>query len=48
MSETSDHKGISLREADERAAPWVIGYIGLVIVWLVAVLAWVYWWRGYA
>jgi hypothetical protein len=35
-------------EADERAAPFVFAYIFGVIGWLVAVLAWVFWFRGYA
>lgn len=36
------------READETAAPFVFAYIGLVVVGLVAFLAWVFWYRGYA
>lgn len=35
-------------EADERAAPLVIAYIFGVLGWLGAVLAWVFWFRGYA
>lgn len=36
------------KEADERAAPWVFVYTAGVIVWLFAVIAWVFWFRGYA
>jgi hypothetical protein len=36
------------READEVAAPYVFAYIGLVVLWLAAVLWWVFWQRGYA
>jgi hypothetical protein len=35
-------------EADEIAAPFVFVYILFVIGWLAAVLAWVFWFRGYA
>jgi hypothetical protein len=37
-----------VRERDEAAAPWVFLYIFGVIGWLAAVLAWVFWFRGYA
>jgi hypothetical protein len=37
-----------IREPDEVVAPYVIAYIGLVLLWLVAVLWWVFWQRGYA
>ena len=37
-----------VREPDERAAPWVFAYIALVLVWLFAVIWWVFWYRGYA
>ena len=37
-----------VRETDERAAPWVFAYIALVLVWLFAVIARVFWFRGYA
>jgi hypothetical protein len=37
-----------IREPDEIAAPFVIAYIGLVLLWLAAVLWWVFWQRGYA
>ena len=36
------------READERAAPFVFAYIFAVVAGIVAMLAWVYWFRGYA
>lgn len=36
------------REGDEVAAPYVFAYIGLVLLWLAAVLWWVFWQRGYA
>ncbi len=35
-------------EPDETAAPWVFVYIFAVLGWLVAVLVWVFWFRGYA
>jgi hypothetical protein len=35
-------------EADERAAPAVFLYILGVLAWLAAVIAWVFWFRGYA
>ena len=37
-----------VRESDDTVAPLVFLYIGLVVVWLAAVLAWVFWYRGYA
>ena len=36
------------KEADETAAPFVFLYTAGVVVWLAAVLAWVFWYRGYA
>ncbi len=45
---TSSTASSTPREADEAAAPYVFAYIGLVILWLVAVLWWVFWQRGYA
>jgi hypothetical protein len=38
----------AVTEPDELAAPFVFAYLGGVIVWLFAVLAWVYYFRGYA
>ncbi len=35
-------------EPDEAAAPLVFLYLSGVVVWLFAVLAWVYYFRGYA
>jgi hypothetical protein len=35
-------------EPDERAAPVVFLYIGGVVTWLAAVVAWVFYFRGYA
>ena len=35
-------------EADETAAPVVMLYTAAVVAWLVALLAWVFWFRGYA
>ncbi len=35
-------------EADSTAAPFVFLYIGGVVAWLAAFLAWVFWYRGYA
>ena len=43
----SQMKESVVREADERAAPWVFAYIAGVLVWLFAVIAWVFWFRGY-
>jgi hypothetical protein len=44
-----DHRTESIvREADEKAAPFVFLYIFAVIGWLAAVIAWVFWFRGYA
>jgi hypothetical protein len=37
-----------VREPDEVAAPFVFAYIFLVVFWLAAVIAWVYYFRGYA
>jgi hypothetical protein len=37
-----------VKEPDEIAAPLVFTYIFVVIGWLSAVLAWVFWFRGYA
>lgn len=38
----------AVREADEAAAPFVFAYLVVVVAWLAAVLAWVFWYRGYA
>jgi hypothetical protein len=35
-------------EPDEAVAPLVFLYIGVVLVWLFAVVAWVFYYRGYA
>ena len=35
-------------EADETAAPFVILYTFLVIAKLMAIILWVFWYRGYA
>jgi hypothetical protein len=35
-------------EADETAAPAVMLSTAAVVAWLVAFLAWVFWFRGYA
>ena len=35
-------------ESDEAAAPLAFVYLAGVVVWLFAVLAWVYYFRGYA
>ena len=37
-----------IREPDEQAAPFVFAYIFGVIAALMAALAWVFWFRGYA
>jgi hypothetical protein len=37
-----------VKEPDEVLAPLVFVYIAGVLVWLFAVLAWVFWFRGYA
>lgn len=44
--EKSEYSGF-IKERDEIAAPFVIAYIWLVIAWLVGVLAWIFWYRGY-
>jgi hypothetical protein len=36
------------READEVAAPFVFAYIYLVLGCIAALIAWVFWFRGYA
>ena len=35
-------------EADQTMAPWVFVYIFAVIAAIAAMLAWVFWYRGYA
>jgi hypothetical protein len=35
-------------EPDEAVAPLVLAYLGGVITWLFAVIAWVFYFRGYA
>jgi hypothetical protein len=35
-------------EPDEIAAPLVFAYIFVVIGWIIAAVAWVFWYRGYA
>jgi hypothetical protein len=40
--------GSVVTEPDERAAPFVFAYLIGVVVCLFAVLAWVFWFRGYA
>lgn len=37
-----------VKEADERLAPLALVYTAGVVVLLVAFLAWVFWFRGYA
>ena len=37
-----------VKEPDEIAAPFVFAYIFVMVVWLLAVIAWVFWFRGYA
>jgi len=37
-----------VKEPDEALAPLVFLYIGGVLLWLGAVLAWAFWFRGYA
>ena len=36
------------KEADESAAPFVFLYIFAVVATLATILAWVFWFRGYA
>lgn len=38
----------AVREADDAVAPLLFVYIVGVVGWLLAVLAWVFWFRGYA
>jgi hypothetical protein len=35
-------------EPDERTAPLVIVYLWITVGWLLAVIAWVFYFRGYA
>ncbi|MBN9122876.1 MAG: hypothetical protein J0I06_27685 [Planctomycetes bacterium] len=35
-------------EPDEKVAPLVFVYLSGVVTWLFAVIAWVFWFRGYA
>jgi hypothetical protein len=44
---TQPHQSV-VREPDEVAAPFVFAYIVAVVGWLAAVIAWVFWFRGYA
>jgi len=37
-----------IREADDRAAPFVSAYIFVAVAAIAAMLAWVFWFRGYA
>jgi hypothetical protein len=37
-----------VREADDRAAPFVFAYIFLMLGCIAAMLYWVFWYRGYA
>ena len=43
-----DAKRSVVTEPDEAAAPFVFVYIYCVLAWLAAVVAWVFWFRGYA
>lgn len=45
MSPTSTDGPI---EADEIAGPFVFLYIAGVLAWIVAVISWAFWYRGYA
>jgi len=36
------------READETTAPWVFLYIWAVVAAIAGLIAWVFWFRGYA
>ena len=36
------------QEADERTAPFVFLYIAVVLAGIAALIAWVFWYRGYA
>ena len=48
MDQTEPRKWSVVREPDEAAAPFVFVYIFAVVAALAAVLAWVFWFRGYA
>ena len=37
-----------VREPDETAAPFVFAYIWGVVAAIAAIIAWVFWFRGYA
>jgi len=45
---TTERTESVVTEPDEAAAPLVLAYLGGVVFWLFAVLAWVFWFRGYA
>jgi hypothetical protein len=47
-SSTSTLPESVVREPDEIAAPFVIAYTFGVVFWLAAVVAWVFYFRGYA
>jgi hypothetical protein len=48
VSDVSNLSRSVVTEPDEAAAPFVFVYIFGVIAWLSAVLAWVFYFRGYA
>ena len=48
LSMTTERTESVVREPDEAAARWVFAYLAGVIFWLFAVIAWVFWFRGYA
>jgi hypothetical protein len=37
-----------VKESDESVAPLVFMYIWFTVAWLVAIIAWVFYFRGYA
>ena len=48
MTEVNTPPAPRPKERDEVAAPFVFLYILGVIAWISAVVAWVFWFRGYA
>ena len=35
-------------ESDEIAAPFAFAWIALMSIWIIAIIAWIFWFRGYA
>jgi hypothetical protein len=48
MTQQTERAVSVVKEPDEVVAPLVFAYIFAAVGWLFAVLAWVFWFRGYA